>query len=354
MPPRVINSRRRHSLNRAFSTALISLSLSLRLSARTICLPAPEDAPYAALILMRPLRSTFIYVAGVFLGSAALAPLLYQLAQAAAEQWPVFHGLAEQPFRRYVNRSLLFTALLGLWPWLRANGLLSGRDIGMAAPFRQWKLIGAGFALGFATLAMAALAATWLGPREWNLTHGPALYAKHLAKAGAAALVVAILEEILFRGALFGVLRKQWRWPAALILSSSIFAFLHFLDRRPDAPETVTWLSGLTVLPQMIHPLVWHEWFPLFPNLILVGAILAWLYQITGTLGISIGLHAGWIFWVKSYGFLTTAPMAAAGSLWGTGKLIDGWGATLVLVTVLAGLASATPDTSSDTEENPQ
>ncbi len=299
---------------------------------------------------MRPLRSTLIYVAGVFLGSALLAPLLYQLAQAAAEQWPAFHGLAEQPFRRYVNRSLLFAALLGLWPWLRANGLLSWRDIGMAAPFRQWKLLAVGFAFGFATLAVTALAATWFGTREWNLAQSPALYAKHLAKAGAAALVVAFLEEILFRGALFGVLRKQWRWPAALILSSSIFAFLHFLDCRPDAPETITWLSGLTVLPQMIHPFVWHEWFPLFPNLILVGAILAWLYQITGSLGASIGLHAGWIFWVKSYGFLTTATTATAGGLWGTGKLIDGWGATLVLATVLAGLTSATPDT----EENRQ
>ena len=321
---------------------------------RTICLPATKGAPYADLILMRPLRSTFIYIAAVFLGSSLLAPLLYQLAQAAAAQWPALHGLAEQPFRRYVNRSLLFTAILGLSPWLRANGLLSWGDIGMAAPFRQWKLLAGGFALGFATLAVAALTSTWLGPREWNLAHPPALYVKHLVKAGAAALVVAVLEEILFRGGLFSVLRKQWRWPVALILSSLLFAFLHFLDRRPDAPETVTWLSGLTALPQMIHPLVWHEWFPLFPNLVLVGAILAWLYQITGSLVASIGLHAGWIFWVKSYGFLTTATAPAAGNLWGTGKLIDGWGATLVLATVLAGLTSAAPVTTPDTEEKPQ
>ncbi len=294
---------------------------------------------------MRPLRSTFIYLAGVFLGSALLAPLLYHLAQAAAAQWPAFHGLAEQPFRRYVNRALLFTAILGLWPWLRANGLSGWSDVGMAAPFRQWKLIAGGFALGFATLAVAALAATSFGPRDWSLAQSPALYAQHLAKAGAAALVVALLEELLFRGGLFGVLRKQWRWQRALGISSIIFAFLHFLDRRPDAPETVTWISGLIALPQMVHSFVWPEWFPLFPNLILVGAILAWFYQITGCLGASIGLHAGWIFWVKSYGFLTTAPAsaAAASGFWGTGKLIDGWGATLVLAVVLAGLMSAPP-----------
>ncbi len=299
---------------------------------------------------MRPLRSTFIYTAGVFLGGALLAPLLYHLVQNAAEQWPALQGLANQPFRRYVNRCLLFTAVLGLWPWLRANGFSGGADIGIARPFGQWKLVAGGFALGFGTLAVVALTATTLGPHDWNLAHPPALYARHLAKAGGAAIVVALIEEILFRGALFGVLRKRWRWPAALVASSIVFAFVHFLDRRPNAPETITWITGLTTLPQMLHPLLWREWFPLFPNLLLVGAILAWFYQITGSLGASIGLHAGWIFWVKSYSFLTIAPTAAASSLWGTGKLIDGWATTLVLAAVLAGLASATPPT----EKKPQ
>jgi membrane protease YdiL (CAAX protease family) len=290
---------------------------------------------------MRPLRSTLIYTAGVFLGAAFMAPLLYHAGQVAAAHWPWLQGLAEQPFRRYVNRSLLALAILGLWPWLRMNGLSSWRDIGMAEPFRQWKLIGGGFALGFATLAVAAFAAIWADQRDWNLSHAPALYARHLAKAGAAALVVALLEEILFRGALFGVLRRQWQGPRALILSSILFAFLHFLDYRPAAPETVTWLSGLRILPEMLRPLAWGQWFPLLPNLILVGAILAWLYQITGSLAASIGLHAGWIFWVKSYGFLTMAPATAPHALWGTSRLIDGWCATLLLGIVLAGLVRA-------------
>ena len=41
--------------------------------------------------------------------------------------------------------------------------------------------------------------------------------------------------------------------------------------------------------------------------------------------GSTIGLHGGWIFWLKSYGVVTT-PLAGA-NVWllGTEKLTDGW-----------------------------
>jgi hypothetical protein len=73
-----------------------------------------------------------------------------------------------------------------------------------------------------------------------------------------------------------------------------------------------------------------HALVPGFFNLTLAGLLLALAYQRTGNLYFSIGLHAGWIFWLKFYGFLTT-PLAANVWFWGTEKLIDGWLAFLVL-----------------------
>jgi CAAX protease family protein len=54
-------------------------------------------------------------------------------------------------------------------------------------------------------------------------------------------------------------------------------------------------------------------------------------YQRSGNLYFSVGLHAGWIFWLKSYGFLTNPGVAGNAWFWGSRKLIDGWLAFLVL-----------------------
>jgi hypothetical protein len=59
--------------------------------------------------------------------------------------------------------------------------------------------------------------------------------------------------------------------------------------------------------------------------------MLALAYQRTGNLYFSIGLHAGWIFWLKSFGFLTRATAGANAWFWGTSRLIDGWAALIML-----------------------
>ena len=73
---------------------------------------------------------------------------------------------------------------------------------------------------------------------------------------------------------------------------------------------------------------------PGFFNLTLAGALLALAYQHTGNLYFSIGLHAGWIFWLKFYGFFTRDIETANAWFWGTSKLIDGWLALIVLSSV--------------------
>ena len=75
---------------------------------------------------------------------------------------------------------------------------------------------------------------------------------------------------------------------------------------------------------------------PAFFTLLVAGAILALAYQRTGTLFLSIGIHAGWIFCLKSYRLLTREAPGAARSFWGSDKLIDGWLPFLILAGVLA------------------
>jgi hypothetical protein len=275
---------------------------------------------------MRPVRSLLIYFVLVFVGGALLAPWLYWFTlDLAAHHWPSFEKLASNPFHRFVSRSLLGAALLGLWPLLRSCRMLHWRDLGLKAGNRSLAGVAFGFLLGFGSLACVALPAISLGGRSFNADHSSAQIMEHVFGAAVAAIIVSVLEEIVFRGALFGILRKALSWPAALVLSSAVYALAHFL-RKADPPIHVDWLSGLALLPKMFQPVV-----PAVFTLFVAGAILALAYQRTGALFFPMGLHCGWIFWLKSYGFLTVTTPGANPSLWGTDTLIDGWLALPIL-----------------------
>ena len=132
-----------------------------------------------------------------------------------------------------------------------------------------------------------------------------------------------------------GALRRAHSATFALVLSSAIYALLHFFQ-RPAAPDQVHWFSGLALLPQMMRGFVtWRMLVPDFFNLALVGIILGLAYQRTGNLYFSVGLHGGWVFWLKIWGEITTVQTGANPWLWGSAKLIDGWLTLLVLAAVL-------------------
>jgi len=275
---------------------------------------------------MQPARLIFLYFATVFLGGALLAPWLHALAQMAGQNVPALQGLAEAPFHRYMTRCWMIAGVLGLWPLARALGLDSREKLGLRGAGNGQPGVLAGFALGFVTLALAAGLTVRFGPRAWNLDHSAEVWAEYLFKAVLAASVVSIVEEIFFRGVLFGALRQSMRWPGALLSSSMVYAFLHFFDRAAHTGP-VTWSSGLALLPRMLRGFGDAEALvPGFFNLMLAGCLLGLAYQRTGDLRFAIGLHAGWIFWLKSFGLLTSAGDGGSASwLWGTGKLIDGW-----------------------------
>lgn len=286
-------------------------------------------------IEMNPVRALILYVSIIFVGGALLAPWLYRAAQWAAEFSPLFQSLAEKPFHRYVSRSLLVLAIGGLWPFLRLIGIRTWNHAGIKRAEFGWKHLRLGMLLGFASLALIVFIALVWNARTLNTQHTQARILGHLFNASLAAVVVSILEEILFRGAIFGSLRKAISWQTALFVSSFIYAIVHFLG-RPEPVDSIEWTSGFIALGAMVQNFTEiGKLMPGLVNLTLAGAILGWAYQRTGTLHLSIGLHAGWIFWLKSYGFLFSENAPTQRWFWGTNKLIDGWLATLILLTLL-------------------
>lgn len=288
----------------------------------------------------RPLRALVLYLLAVFAGGALLAPWLYHGVQALAPSLPALEKLAEMPFARYVNRGLLIVALVGLPFFVRGAGIRRWTDVGIDPKHVRWRRFGAGFALGFLSLAAVTVVALAAGGRQ--VSEGRS--AGDLVGAAAGALltgvIVGVIEELLFRGAIFGGLRRAMRWPVALFLSSAVYALVHFMARPANPPE-VTWASGLQVLPTVLAGMTeLHTLVPALLTLTLAGVILGLAYQRTGDLAASIGIHAGWIFWLRFYDLLTDSVPGADPWFWGTKKLIDGWMAfaaiTVVLLVVLA------------------
>lgn len=280
---------------------------------------------------MRPYRILALYVGGVLLGGALLAPWVYGIARGIAHLVPAAHSLAEHPFHRYEHRALLLCAVVGLWPFLRALGLRSWVDLGLSGrPGKANRVVG-GIALSVGALALAALVVLLAGARAVNADIGLGALGGRLAGAALTASVVSVLEEVLFRGGLFGGLSRADRWKRALVVSSALYAILHFFG-SPPSPEMVTWTSGLALLPGMLSGFLdVGRLVPDFLNVFVVGALLAVAYQRTGDLYYSIGMHGGLIFAAAAYGSLTVPVPGVHLAYWGSGILIDGWMALLVL-----------------------
>src|SRR5262249_10685524 len=136
-----------------------------------------------------------------------------------------------------------------------------------------------------------AVSALLAGARAWSVDS--ARLGQDLLSAGLTAVVVAVIEEAVFRGGLFGALRRVQDWKAALAVSSAVYALAHFLERT-EYTAPVGWTSGLELLPRMLRGFGdLQALIPGFLNLTLAGAILGLAYQRTGNLYGSIGLHGG-------------------------------------------------------------
>lgn len=272
---------------------------------------------------MAALRPLSLYLLAVFGGAALLAPWLWHALQALAAAQPAFAKLAAQPFHRYVNRCLLVLALAGLWPLVRTFRIQSRHEIGWQGPWKPMLL--RGFLLGFLALGLVTVLALLGGGRLWESPTDPLRWLRRIGSAAVTAALVATLEEMLFRGVVFGVLRRSLSFLTVAALTSALYSWVHFFE-RPPRPESVDAFTGIITLGQMLRGFTdVQSLIPGWLSLVLAGWMLALARERTGSLAFSIGLHAGWIFWLKAYGFATTEAPDANAALWGTGRLFDGW-----------------------------
>ncbi|MGD0016250.1 MAG: CPBP family intramembrane glutamic endopeptidase [Verrucomicrobiia bacterium] len=285
------------------------------------------------MIRMNVVKTIVTYAVIVVVAAALAAPGAFWLCQVSGIDW-----LAGQPFHRICDRTLLATALIGLWPLLRCVGVRSWRDLGYAPVPRWWRQTLIGFGLGFGSLALAGAFSLLLGARTFRLA--PNLPISLLKYLGVGALV-AVIEETFFRGAIQGTLQRVWSGVAAVLMTSFVYAVLHFV-RAPYfdiSSGAVHWNTGFVYLATAVsEPAHKPGMLVALVTLSLAGCNLGWAFAKTRVLYLAIGLHAGWVFTMKMYSVLTTATVAPQPRWLGAERLTENittWPVLLLLLAVI-------------------
>ena len=278
--------------------------------------------------------SSFLKILAYFLGTlflgALLAPPLAWAGHALGGAWHPAHWLAETTFQRFFDRAMFLAALLLLPPTVRALHIGGWRDLGLRPDPRAWPHAALGFAAAGGLLWLLGLLLWGMGVYE---PRAHAVPWAALIGFLITALVVAAAEEAFFRGALLGLVERTAVPGAALVFVSALFAVLHFL-KPPEhavAVGVVRWWSGFAFLPQTFWQ--WRE-----PGLVLggfttlfaVALVLGFARLRTRALWLPMGLHAGWVFGLKSFSAVSRHP--ARPNLWIGGDLLHGLGPVLIVL----------------------
>jgi CAAX protease family protein len=232
-----------------------------------------------------------------------LALLAAALVVAAALAYPAWRlvGLAtDAPIHRVMHRIAMLIGLVGFVVLARRLGLADRQSLGYGLPRSVFlRQAGLGLAAGFVMMVPLVATLYGLGLRlvkpgfEW----GGARLLGAIGQGLLTGVVVALIEETFFRGALQSGVERESGRRLAIILPALLYAFVHFLDGRLKIPAAeVVWASGFDVLANLLesyaHPLVLVD---SFLALVAVGVLLALVRARTGAIAGCLGLHAAWV-----------------------------------------------------------
>ncbi|NLT69974.1 MAG: CPBP family intramembrane metalloprotease [Verrucomicrobiaceae bacterium] len=276
------------------------------------------------------LCKTLVFLLGTVVLGAAFAPLLYLGGKhVVAEAWlegtwleSVNDSMRRAHFPRYFNRAILLGALLMIWPtlrWMNAGRKRSAMRRPTGETIRRQLLLETnplwrrhlfvGFFLAGGTLLLLGALYVNLGWYE-SVAPGKPLWRILLAALGTG-VAVGLLEEFVFRGAFHAVLAKLLKPKTLFWVIAVFFAVIHFFNAPKSLDvEEVSYGSGFWMLGKIIGYFVSQFANPYFliaefAVLLAIGLVLGYTRMKTGSLWLGIGLHAGWVFGVKTLSPLT-------------------------------------------------
>ena len=233
---------------------------------------------------------TFLLLAALA-GGAFLWGLVYAF-------WPL-----PVPHHKLVKYGALLVAIVVLVLWARRR--VTRDSLGLSGGIESLLVQGlVAFSLTAALLVplwlfLLEMNARFLDPWMWSLE-----LSYKLAGYLIAALAVATVEELYFRGLLLSRVSGYW---LPLTASALFYAGIHFLNPTPDPGLANQWNGGWLLLANatLDMPKQWLEQLPRLSLLLLIGLGLGLVRLHTGSLAFCIGAHAAMVFSLKSFQFFT-------------------------------------------------
>ncbi|MEA3639403.1 MAG: CPBP family intramembrane glutamic endopeptidase [Lamprobacter sp.] len=234
----------------------------------------------------------------VFFGYLFIALLL-----AAALTYPLMQtGWLDLEPKRVMGRLAQLLILLGLWPFLGLMGVANRQALGLA-PQRAdlLRAIRGGWLLGVVILAALVLVELYLGIR---IPDRDGLRPLSLLEKAVAALIggllIGLLEELFFRGALYSAIRRRASIGAAAVGSAALYALVHFLKPHALPPDVAfDWAGTWSMFLHVFVGLFQWQHLDSLTALFSAGIFLALVRERSGHIGWSVGLHAGWVFVIQ-------------------------------------------------------
>ncbi|MDD5580210.1 MAG: CPBP family intramembrane metalloprotease [Methylobacter sp.] len=209
--------------------------------------------------------------------------------------------------RKLITRLTQILLVLSIFPTM-AYLNFKKEDLGFTNLSAFLKQLPQGFGLGLITLMPIFIMLYALGiniidqSQPWTI----GFMAEKMTLSLLLALLIAVVEESVFRGMLLAALKKNMPVVAAVLISSAYFAALHFLDTKTEIPQQeFNVLSGFILLGEAFANVLNPHNISAFFSLLAVGIFLAVLRtQVKEGLGLCIGCHAGWVWQIKMSGSL--------------------------------------------------
>lgn len=230
-----------------------------------------------------------------------IAASLLAMAALTYPAWLLLHPHFDFPFNRIGERIGMLAFLIGFLLLARRLRLADRASLGFGAPrgifLRELTI---GLVLGVITMSAVAASMVALGLLDFHpaASYDTAALAALIGKRLASGAAVALIEETALRGAMYAGIRRESGVTAAIVLTSLVYAWTHFLGSFHIPAAQVSSWSGVELLQGTLqsfaHPLGIVD---SFLCLTAVGAVLALVRAITGNTAAGMGLHAGWV-WV--------------------------------------------------------
>ena len=279
----------------------------------------------------KPLYSLLLLLLAAPVLAALMSPWIYQFLQRVA----VAGSVLDAPFYRVTSRVVLIMVLLFLYPAYRLSGMRSRADIGLSGAPDRWRLMRLGMGIGAVSMLIVYFLGVALNVFALDLAGRPlSFFLRETVEIVIGALLIGVLEEILFRGYILNALRRSAGVIAAILISSFLYSIVHFM--RPIDPENVEqWNSGFLLL-QNLFARAGDAFLPEFCALFIMGIILSILTFWTKSVYVAIGLHTGWV-WVMMFFRLFTDNRETMLWLYGRNEWVSkGWIGTVYLLLFLA------------------